>query len=85
MARLVLVIESNDSIAQLNSKLNLADGVNPPAVSTNGEEHANLIMNYLSACQAGIVDASIQVTTRDTDPSVSTSGAGSLQRVYSLK
>lgn len=78
MARLVLVIDTSDSIAQLNAKLNLAD-------TGNGEEHASLLANYLSACQGGMVDASIQVTTRDTDPSVSTSGSGSLQRTYSLK
>lgn len=77
MAHLVLVINTTDSIAQLNAKLDLGSSGNP-------EEHVAKIANYISGCQAGTVDASIQVTSRDTAPTVATSGAGSAQQTYDL-
>lgn len=77
MAHLVIVIDTSDSIAEINAKLDLANGGNP-------EEHAAKIANYIAACQGGSVDASLQVTSRDTAPSVSTSGSGSQQKVFDL-
>lgn len=77
MAHLVLVIQTTDSIAELNAKLDLGSSGNP-------EEHVAKVANYIAACQAGIVDASVQVTSRDTDPSVSTSGTGSAQQTFDL-
>lgn len=77
MAHLVIVIDTSDSIAELNAKLDLANGGNP-------EEHVAKIANYIASCQGGAVDASLQVTSRDTAPSVSTSGSGSQQKVFDL-
>jgi hypothetical protein len=77
MARLVIVIDTTDSIAELNSKLDLSVGGNP-------DEHVAKIANYIAACQSGVVDASMQVTSRGTDPGVTTQGAGSLQQTFDL-
>lgn len=77
MARLVLVIDTTDSIAQLNSK----------CLKGSSKPHDSLqnCRNYIDAILAGAVDASVQSTTRDTDPSVGTSGSGSTQETYNLK
>jgi hypothetical protein len=55
MAHLVIVINTSDSIAELNAKLDLVNSGNP-------EEHVAKIANYIAACQGGSVDASMQVT-----------------------
>lgn len=79
MAFLVLVIDSNDDdIAQLNSKALSRASANP-------HEGATRARNYLDRILAGTTSASIEVTSRDSDPSVSTSGAGSKQETYNLK
>lgn len=78
MAHLVLVIDTSDSIAELNDKLGLTPSV------VNAEETMARIANYVSSCQGSVVDAAVRITTRDTDPAVSTSGSGSLQRTISL-
>ena len=77
MAFLVVVIDTSDSVAQLNAKLDLASSGNP-------EEHVAKVANYIAACQGGIVDASVQVTSRDTDPAVGTNGTGSQQKTFDL-
>jgi len=78
MAFLVLVIDStNDSIAQLNAKLR--------ADSTKALEGVGACRDYLEAILNGSVDCSVQATTRDTDPSVATSGSGSAQTSFNLK
>ncbi len=77
MAFLVLVIDvPTDSIAQLNSD-----------IQRTGNPHVAVVQarNELDAILAGAKDASVQVTTRDTDPSVATSGSGSTQITYNLK
>lgn len=75
MAYLVLVINTpNDSIAQLNSEIQLP---------TKVDESINNCINILTAIEGGLKASSIQVTVRDTDPSVSTSGSGSTQNTYS--
>jgi hypothetical protein len=77
MAHLVIVINTTDSIAELNAKLDLANSGNP-------EEHVAKVANYIAACQGGTVDSSIQVTSRGTDPAVATQGTGSLQQTFDL-
>lgn len=42
----------------------------------------NQVMNILSALAAGAEGGTIQVTTRDTTSSISTSGSGSAQNSY---
>ncbi len=76
MAKLVIEIDSTDSIAQLNSKV---------MFPTKALEGVIALRNYLDAMLAGCVDASAQVTSRDTTASVSTSGSGSQQVTYNLK
>jgi len=78
MAHLVIVINTSDSIAALNDKLDLDH-------SGNAEEHMARVANYIAACQGSTVDASVQLTSRDTAPAVSTSGTGSKQISISLK
>ena len=77
MAHLVIVIDTSDSIAEINAKLDLVNGGNP-------EEHVAKIANYIASCQGGSVDASMQVTSRDTAPVVATSGTGSQQKTFDL-
>jgi len=77
MEFLVLVIDSPDSIAQLNSK--------QVVQTAKPQEGVVACREYLEAILAGAVDCSVQVTTRDTDPSVATSGSGSAQVTYNLK
>lgn len=77
MAFVVLVIETpKDSIAELNSK-----------IQRPGKPHEAVVQarNYLDGILAGCTDSSVQITSRDTDPSVSTSGSGSEQESYNLK
>lgn len=77
MAFLVLVIDAPaDNIANLNAKIQRP---------TKTYESVNNARNYLEAIAGGLVDASVQITTRDTDPGVTTSGAGSDQELYNLK
>lgn len=76
MAHLVIVVDTSDSIADLNAKIQKAG--NPHAALAN-------VKNYVQAIMAGAVDADVQVTVRDTDPLVATSGSGSSQQDYLLK
>jgi len=73
-SRIVVVIyDPNDSIAQ--------SGVN---IATKPFESIQNIITHLTKGLAGMKPMSIQVTVRDTDPGVSTSGAGSTQQTYSF-
>ena len=75
MAYCVLVINLPGlSIQQINSKID-ADATLP-------REGVDDLMNLLDAIRAGSLQASVQFTSRDSDPSVSTSGSGSVQRLY---
>lgn len=75
MAYLVLVINvPNDSIAQLNSEVQLP---------TKVDESIKNCQNVLSAIEGGLKAGVVQVTVRSTDPSVSTVGTGSTQYIYS--
>lgn len=75
MAYLVLVVSlPNDSIAQINPQ------VQEP---TKVDESINNCINVLTAIEGGLKAGVVQVTVRDTDPSVSTSGSGSTQVTYS--
>lgn len=74
MAYVVLVINCpNDSIGQLNV-------VQEP---TKADESLQNCINLLIQAQAGTKAEAVQVTVRDTDPAVATSGSGSTQNTYS--
>lgn len=74
MAFMVLVVSvPNESIGQLNV-------VQEPTKVWESIENCR---GVLDAIQAGTKAGVCQVTIRDTDPSVSTSGAGSTQQTYS--
>jgi len=76
MAYLVVVLETSDSVAELNSKIGL-DGAGSAALATS-------VANYLVACQAGFAEASIEVTSRNGDQAVATDGGSSTQKSSSL-
>ena len=87
MARVVIVInDPGQTIAQLNEKLATSA---PEANRT-----VNKLVDYLSSAfvhnikttdgTSAATTATCQVTTRDTDPSVSTSGSGSVQITVTL-
>ena len=71
MAFVTVVIDTGDSIAQLNSKLVLD--------STNPHDCIDKVANYIQGIASKNPGATVQVTTRDTDPAVATSGSGSTQ------
>lgn len=76
MAFVCLVIEiPTDSITQLNSD-----------IQRPGNPHEAVVQsrNELDALLAGAKDGLVQITVRDTDPSISTSGSGSTQESYDL-
>lgn len=74
MAHLVIVINSPESIAELNSKIQ---------GSRSSPEALNAVANYINAINSANIAATAQVTVRDSDPAVATSGAGSTQVTYS--
>lgn len=79
MAFLVLVIDApGNTIAQLNAK-------EVAQASSKPHEGVQACKNILEALLAGAAEGSVQATTRDTDPSVATSGSGSTQVTYNLK
>lgn len=74
MAYIVLVINApNNSIDDLNNRCQNPGNLNDPI---------NKCGNLLHAIAGGKITAAVQVTTRDSDPSVSTSGADSQQNTY---
>lgn len=74
MAYIVLVINApNNSIGDLNNRCQNAGNLNDPI---------NKCANLLAAIAGGKLPAAVQVTTRDTDPAVATSGSGSAQNTY---
>lgn len=76
MAYVVIVINSpNHGIGTLNDKCQRAG---------NAHTALNLCADYLQAIVGGAVDASVVVTTRDSAPTVTTSGSGSAQNTYDL-
>lgn len=78
MAYCVLVLNlPGETIPQINSKVD-ADATLP-------REGIDDLINILSALRGGAMDGNCQFTSRDTDPAVSTSGTGSLQKLYVLK
>lgn len=72
MSKVVIVIsDPNASITELNTKLG-----NSSTAEKN--QLINNLINYLSrASVGGITGGDIEITTRDTDPVISTSGTGS--------
>ena len=75
MAYLVIVVNSpNDSINELNQRIQ-----NPTKVHVSIDNCSEYLEKIVSGNKPGVV----QVTVRDTDPAVSTSGSGSTQNTYS--
>lgn len=77
MAIVVVVIDvPSEGIGQLNAE-----------IQNSGNPHEAVInlRNMMDAAMGGLKGASFQVTTRDTAPSITTSGTGSLQVTYNLK
>lgn len=74
---ILINVGSQEGIAQLNDRLN-ADAGNPGKLAAQLEKLLGLINNGYYA------GGSIQVTTRDTDPSVATHGTSSKQTTYNL-
>jgi hypothetical protein len=77
MARVVLVIDSSDqTIGQLNGKL--MDGA-------DGHEAVKKLINYFKGVVGGTEkDITLEITTRDNDVVVSTSGSGSKQETHNI-
>jgi hypothetical protein len=77
MAYCVIVLSiPNESIQQINARVQ-ADATLP-------REGVEDLQDILNAIKSGAIDATAQFTSRDTDPAVSTSGSGSIQRLYNL-
>ena len=77
-SHLVIIIDvENDSIADLNAKVNF--GADKPFECLQG------CSNYIQGVLAGAIPADVEITTRDTEPAVSTSGTGSAQLQLTLK
>lgn len=75
MAYLVIVVNvPQDSINELNARCQFP---------TKVHESIDAVSQYLEKVNSGNKPASVQVTTRSTDPAVSTAGTGSLQKTYS--
>ncbi len=66
---------SNQSVADLNAK------VQRP---TKGYEAVQNLINVLEALKGGMLDGTVQITSRTTTASISTGGAGSQQESYTL-
>lgn len=73
----IVITGTNETITNLNDKLQLAN--------IGRHDLCNLIIDYIAKCAiTGVSPATLQVTSRDTDPGVTTSGAGSLQTTKSM-
>lgn len=72
----IVIGDSTLNIGQLNS-LVVDHG------STKVHEELQSLINYLIRLNSGESNGIIQVTSRDTDPSIATSGTGSKQVSYS--
>ena len=75
----VIVIKHEDfaSIEEAKAKLDTLDA--------NQEQALAKFINYLAGLSGGMSSADVELTIRDTDPAVATSGSGSVQRDYNLK
>ena len=77
MAFVVLVVEiPSKDIPELNAKLQRP---------TKPHQAVNQAIDLLAGLSGGTPNGAMQVTVRDSDPSVSTSGSGSTQQSYNLK
>jgi hypothetical protein len=67
----IVIKDTNASITELNQKLGNATGAEKNRL-------INAVIDYLAGCAMGNNAAgTVEVVTRDTDPSVGTSGSGS--------
>lgn len=71
----LVVTDSDGTISDLNSRL---------ASTSQNDKHTmiSLLENYLAALKSGARLGTFQLTTRDTAPSISTSGTGSAQYTF---
>lgn len=73
----IVITGSNETIAQLNDRLQLAN--------VGRHSLCNLLIDYMARVAiSGESPGTMQVTTTDVPPTVSTSGAGSLQVTKSI-
>lgn len=72
---IVIKHEDIDTIAEVISKLD----------DSGAEGAVNKLVAHLAGTAGGVSSAEVEVTIRDTDPAVATSGAGSVQRTHDLK
>lgn len=76
MSRLVIVVDASTStIGDLNDKCQ-HDSPNDAMIK---------LANYFTALAGGNASGEVEVTTRDDDVSVTTSGTGSTQKTHDLK
>lgn len=69
----IVITGANETIANLNDKLNLTSGV-------DAHNLLNLAADYVSrTSMGGVSGATVQVTSRDTAPTIATSGTSSTQ------
>lgn len=74
MAVLVVVMNIGDqTISDMNGKAQFPTKTNATLAG---------IANYISGLEGGQYQCNVQVTVRDTAPSISTSGSGSTQNTY---
>lgn len=83
MAVLTVVINTSASIADLTNRvMGVSTGSSD---NTKGEAALNNLIALLSGMVGGAAPSgTVQMTSRDTDPSVSTSGSGSTQLTFTL-
>lgn len=75
---ITVVIQTQETIGQSNSRLN-ADATNPGKA-------ANQLENLLGLVKLGyLAGNTMYIVTRDTDPTVSTSGTSSTKTTYTLQ
>lgn len=76
-AYVVIVVNASlETIGSLNDKIQRP---------TKPEDAINALVDVLDGVNGGCYPASVQITTRNTDPGVTTSGTGSQQFTYNKK
>lgn len=73
MATLNITINSANTIGDLNARVLVTD---------SPKEALNQLVDYVMGLASGRSAGTIIITSRDSDPSVGTSGAGSIQKTY---
>lgn len=76
MAYVVIVIDTEESIPQLNGRVINAAG--------NAREGTQKLEKLIQDVLSRNIPGSVEVTTRSTDPSVATAGDSSAQVIYNI-